>query len=594
MKKLQKIQKTDKEIKREEYEKKRVAIGKMGAFYRSNPHRFAKDYFNVTLYWFQKVLIYSMMKHDHVMFFGTRSIGKTWLTALFCIIRCILFPGTKVVIAAGTRKQAGEVLDKIVDDFMKNYDWGSDNLCNEIEEVKKNSTDHKIIFYNGSWIKAVTSTDNARGERANLLILDEFRMIDLLILKTVLKKFLGTPRMPLFLKKKEYKNNKKYKEVNKEIYMSSAWYVTHWSYKKAVGFYKNMIRGASYFICALPYQLPIKEGLLLPESVIDEMSEPDFDQTTFDIEMGCIFYGNTNGTFFKNEDITKNRILLNALPRFDKIMIDPSLVPRLEDNERRILSVDVALLASKKNKDNDATSIQINRALFKNGHYIANLVFIENHEGLLAQDLAKYVIKYYYEYNCTDIVLDMAGVGQTIYDLITDDYLDEETGKLYEGLSCCNDESMAERCKKEDAKKAVWSIKANPSFNNDICIQLRGGLQTGNIKLLADDFKAQLYLSKSKGYSKLSPSEQSKMLLPYKQTTLMLHELISLKSEVNGSKIKVKEVSGMRKDRYSSLAYNYFVMREIDKKLRPEHEDNTSFDDLPFRTPDLGETEYFY
>lgn len=588
--------KTDKEIKQEEYAKKRVAVGRLGAFYRSNPHRLAKDYLNVSLFWFQKVLIYAMMKHDHFMFFGTRSIGKTWLTALFCVIRCILFPGTKVVIAAGTKRQAGEVLDKIVDDFMKNYDWGSNNLRKEILDVQKNSTDHKISFHNGSWIKAVTSTDNARGERANLLILDEFRMIDESILKTVLKKFLGTPRMPLFLNKKEYKNNIKYKEVNKEIYMSSAWYVTHWSYKKAIGFFKNMYKGASYFICGLPYQLPIREGLLLPNAVIDEMSEPDFDQTTFDIEMGCMFYGDANGSFFKNEDITKNRTLFNALPSIEKILAEPTLVPRLEDNERRILSVDVALLASKKNKDNDASSIQINRAQLKNGHYIANLVFLENHEGLLAQDLAKIVIRYFYEYNCTDIVLDMAGVGQSIYDLITDDYFDEETGKLYEGVSCCNDKDMAERCKKENAQEVVWSVKANPAFNNDICIKLRGGLQTGNIKLLAEDFKAQLYLSnKTKGYSKLSPSEQSKLLIPFKQTTLMLHELISLKSEVvNGNRIKVKETSGMRKDRYSSLAYNYYIMREIDKQLKPEREDNTDYEDLPFRQPSIGESDYYY
>lgn len=128
------------------------------------------------------------------MFIAARSLGKTWLTALFCVIRAILYPGTKIVIASGTKKQANEVLEKIRDDFCMNYDWGSSNLNAEIKEVKISANEGLISFHNGSWIKTVTSSDNARGGRANLLILDEFRMIPKDILDAVLRKFMGNSR----------------------------------------------------------------------------------------------------------------------------------------------------------------------------------------------------------------------------------------------------------------------------------------------------------------------------------------------------------------------------------------------------------------
>lgn len=76
------------------------------SFYRHNPHRFAKDYLHVELKLFQKILLVMMNMCNVVAFIGSRGIGKTYLSALFCTIRCILYPGTKICVASGTRGQA--------------------------------------------------------------------------------------------------------------------------------------------------------------------------------------------------------------------------------------------------------------------------------------------------------------------------------------------------------------------------------------------------------------------------------------------------------------------------------------------------------
>ena len=350
--------KSEKQLANEKSKRIMEGIAIWASFYRSNPQRFAKDYLNIHLKLFQKILLYAMMLNNYFMYIAARGQGKTYLTALFCVIRCILFPKTKICVASATRSQANEVLSKITDDFVKNYGWGSENLKREISYCTVGTNKAVIEFYNGSWIKVVTAADSGRGSRANILVVDEFRMVDLNTINTVLKRFLTAPRQPNYL------NNPKYShllERNKEMYMSSAWMKSHWSFEKAKAYTVNLLDDTKkYFICGLPYQISIKEGLLSKEQIQDEMSESDFDEMKFSMEMESLFYGDTDGAFFTFDDVSQRRKLKTPLYPPSLVRTNRNLkIPDLVINERRILSVDIALMASKKNK-NDASSIIIN------------------------------------------------------------------------------------------------------------------------------------------------------------------------------------------------------------------------------------------
>lgn len=106
------------------------------------------------------------------MFLAARGLSKTYTTAVFCVVRAILFPGTQIVVASKTLKQAKEVLKKITNELMPN----SANLRLEIDAVVINSGDAHISFRNGSNITVTTATDTARGARCHILIIDEFRL----------------------------------------------------------------------------------------------------------------------------------------------------------------------------------------------------------------------------------------------------------------------------------------------------------------------------------------------------------------------------------------------------------------------------------
>ena len=563
--------KTQTEIEKDKQQKIMETIAWKAGYYRANPHRYVSEVLGLSLKWFQQILLWCMMHYNFVMYLAARGQGKTYLTALFCCVRCILFPGTKIVVSSGTLKQANEVLLKIQDDFMKQ----SSILRSEIEKCNIGQNDASIYFKNGSWIKTRTSSENSRSARANCIVVDEFRMVDETVINTVLRKFLTSPRQPKYLRKPEYAH---LQERNKEIYMSSAYFKSSWAYKKAQSYTLNFFDDTKkYFICGLPYQVSIREGLLSRSQLEDEMSEADYNELVQQMEMECLWFGDTDGSLFKFDELTARRRLRKAFPPLS-FCNDKITIPKLTATGKRILSIDVALMKSTKKKKNDASAIYINDLIQVNDTaYQSNFVYGETFEGLKTDELGMIVMKYFYEYQCTDLVLDTNGIGLGVYDFITKDQVCQENGKRYQAMTCINDKDMAERCKVRDANKVVWSVKANANFNNEICVLLRNGIQNGKINFLISEQDADSSLKETyKGYFKMSPTEQAKLKMSYVQTTFAVYELIKLDHEVKNGNIKVKEVEGMRKDRYSSIAYSYWCACQLELKLKPKTQDTQS------------------
>ena len=555
-----------------------------GAFYRNNPDKFASDYLHLRLKKFQKILLVMMFWSNVFVFIACRGIGKTFLSAIYCVTRCILYPGTKVCIASGTRGQAINVLEKIMFELKP----ASPELCAEIDEKqsKVNGTNAQIVFYNTSVIKVVTASDSARGNRCHVLLLDEYRLISKDTIDTVLRKFLTLRRMPRYEDLTEEQRKIEYaKEKNLTLYLSSAYWKDHWSYTKCVDTLRAMIDPSRHqFVCGFPYQLSIAEGLLDPETVADEMSEQGFSDIKFSMEMCAMFYGSDEGAFFDFDTISKNRrIKYPMLP--DKISSKISgsqniKITLKQPGEKRILSADIALMSSKKHS-NDASAIFINQMVpTKAGRYTNNIVYPDSDEGLRTEEQALIIRRLFEEYNCDYIVLDTNGLGLGVYDCLARDLTDPETGEVYPALSCCNNTEMAMRCTSPSAEKVIWSIKASAQFNSDCAFLLREGFRSGRIRLLENEYDAEKYLSELKGYSSLTPSERMKFQLPYIHTTLLIDELVKLQHEESGGKVKIYERSGMRKDRYSSLAYNYYVATQLENKLSKRYSVNSQVSDM--------------
>lgn len=462
------------------------------------------------------------------------------------------------------------VLEKIILELKPN----SPELAAEIDdkETKINGTNAQIVFKNSSYIKVVTASDSARGNRANLLLLDEFRMISKDVIDTILRKFLTLKRMPRYDELSKAERKAEYaKEKNKTMYLSSAYFVDHWSYLKCTDTCKFMLNEKRQFVCGLPYQLSVSEGLLDADTVADEMAETDFNEIKFEMEYEALWYGNADGSFFDYNSISKNRkIKYPMLPDKLAAKVNNSALLKIQNKQNgeiRILSADIALMSSKKN-NNDATAIFINQMMpTKAGRYTSNIVYADACEGMRTDDQALFIRKLYDEYSCDYLVLDTNGLGLGVYDCLAREIVDHDTGEIYPALSCCNNQEMASRCTVIGADKVIWAIKATAQFNSDCAFLLREAFRSGRIRLLSTEYDAEEYLGEIRGYGSLSASERMQLQLPYIHTTLLIDELTKLQHEESGGKIKIFEKGGMRKDRYSSLSYNYYVATQIENKM---------------------------
>lgn len=563
---------TESQVKQDKADRIMNGVNVWAAFYRANPHRFARDYLNLKLDRFQQIILCMMFRFSNVVYLASRGGGKSFLIAIFCVIHCILYPETRICLASKTRKQATEIIDKIREILMPR----SANLRLEIEEVQVNQANAFVSFRNDSRIVVVTAADSARHNRATVLVVDEFRMVDKNIIDTVLRKFLTSQRHPAFLDKPEYKDYPK--EQTKELYASSCWYESHWSYELVRSYVVNMIRGRSYFCCAMPYQLAIKEGRLDKTKVEDEMSETTFNAITFQMEMEALFFGQSSGGLYNFDEIDRNRVIKYPFyPKFaghklaDKRLYIPAKMP----GEVRVLSADIALMSSAKNK-NDATSIFINQMLpTSNNRFINNIVYADNNEGLRTDAQALAIRKLFEDYDCDYLVLDTKGLGLGVSDALMADIYDQDRGVTYGALSCCNNDELAKRCLVPDAPKVIWSVQGTQEFNSQCALGLREALKQGSVRLLTSEFAAEDSLGELRGYDNLSPADALNLKLPYIHTSLLINELIKLEYEVRNNVIRVKEKAGMRKDRYSSLSYNIHVAKIIERDLQVQKSKKT-------------------
>jgi hypothetical protein len=373
-----------------------------------------------------------------------------------------------------------------------------------------------------------------------------------------------------------------YEEPNTEIYLSSMWQKSHWSWNRFLTFNDAMLKGRPYFTCALPYQLGIKERILLKDRILNEMKEADFNEQQFKMEMETIPFGESERAFFKFADL--NACRSNQLPT-----IPPTSQQFLENidkkknheflrkknrNQMRVLSMDVAIMASTTKKHNDATVFTVTTCTPQGTEYAKTVDYIESIEGVLIQEHALRAKRLFYDLECDYFVVDSNGVGQPVYDLCTEAIFDFERSVQYPAWTCCNnDEELLLRCKDPEAIPVMFPIKvagANATqTNHEMALYVKGQIQSRRLKLLISEAEASELLMKMPEYRKMSAEEQIAIRTPYIQTTFLINEMINLESEIRSGFIKLIEPTRKaRKDRYSSLAYGLYFIKQKEQDLK--------------------------
>ncbi len=150
---------------------------------------------------FQRVMLHMMWTKKFPMVLACRGAGKTFMLAIYCLIKCLLIPGTRIVVVSGGFRQAKFVF-QYIDELIKNspilqeavrkYHPGNDFGV-------KYATDK--VYLKVGWNTDITGIpigdgSKVRGLRATTLICDEVASIEDKVFDTAIGPFLSVQADP--------------------------------------------------------------------------------------------------------------------------------------------------------------------------------------------------------------------------------------------------------------------------------------------------------------------------------------------------------------------------------------------------------------
>lgn len=529
-------------------------------FYRHNIHRFAEHYLGLKLYPYQRMMLYELGNADESMCIAARASAKSYVIAIFACSEAILRPKSQIVIASGTLKQAKLIVsEKIEKELMP----ASPNLRAEIKYIKTRGDDIEVMFKNESSIVVVVGNDNARGYRSTILILEECRMIKKFIIDSVLSKFQHVRNAP-------YKDRPEYQDIepeeSKTIYISSAWYRSHWMWRSIKDIAMQVAHGnMRYSLLAFDYVLTLFHKIKTRNQLIKDKRRDD--PTTWLIESENIMVGENENAYFDYEMLAAAQTIKQPpiYPRKDNYSpVKKGDILKHQEGEVRILSCDMAFV-DKKNNDNSIFSIlRLIPEYFDNGsmYYQKHVVYMEHIHGGDTMEQARRIKTIFFDTDCDYIVLDMRNGGSAIYDMLARPTYDESSQTEMPAFKCMNDENTANRVRVDGAIDVLFAVNATAKINSEIAQITRREFMEHRMYLLAQyDIAIDEILPKVKGYSDaIELDTQMFYEGPYIETRALINEMINLTYDrmPDTGIIRIAEQGNNTKDRYTSVSYGIY------------------------------------
>lgn len=569
-------------------------------YFRENPARFAVDYLGIQkLTIWQRIILHWMFKSDEFLWIASRGIGKTFLIWLYCIIRCILYPGTKIVYTSITQAAAVAYMLEKVGELCNNYP----NVAAEIANIDKGSKNPGVFFHNGSSVLIRPPSNNALGARANCIVIDEYRYVNNDVIEKVFKKFLTSPRQPYFMELTDDNGNKLYpdypKEQNIEIYISSQAPTYEPAYSRFVNAIKNMINKNNPFrttaICT-PYYLGVKDGIITRERIIKELREEGADMSVFALEYECIPYGTSDKSYFTNEMFARNRTITDIFIPMDAqsyarysgdLTKNPFYKPKIP-GEIRLLGVDTAL------SGNNANSIVIclrlipteNKNVKKidatkpDKYFEKHVVYIKNiNESLDPEYQAMIIKRIFYLFEADYIAIDTHGASlSVIYEMVKTTY-DRDYDIQYKAFDSINDQKTSEKCKVDPKDRQVVMFNINVAGGSAQDIQheyntyTRSELVMNRIKFPAMRSEGETHLREKYNYDKQDAVTQAEWISVFLQCDALIAEAVNLERVItSNSDTRVilsipKRSTIKRRDRIIALQYALYYAQKLETEM---------------------------
>ena len=164
-------------------------------FLRNNIPFTCELFLGVKLFPFQAMAIKGMMISDYSMFVFSRGMSKTYSTAVYVLLECLLNPSANIGVIAGTFRQSKMIFQKMEDILGK----PEAKLAKDCGVKITKGTDQWTMKIGGSRATALplANGERLRGFRFNRIVLDEFLTIPEKIFNEVILPFLGVIENPV-------------------------------------------------------------------------------------------------------------------------------------------------------------------------------------------------------------------------------------------------------------------------------------------------------------------------------------------------------------------------------------------------------------
>jgi len=155
-----------------------------------------KHILNIHILPSQALMLCEMWNRKFPMLIATRGFGKSFILALYSIIRALILPKRKIVIVGAAFRQS-----KVLFEYMEVI-WNNAPLLRDIcdsESGPRRDVDRCVMRINNSRVTCLPLGDGQkiRGQRANDIISDEFASIPRDIFETVVAGFAAVSSDPI-------------------------------------------------------------------------------------------------------------------------------------------------------------------------------------------------------------------------------------------------------------------------------------------------------------------------------------------------------------------------------------------------------------
>ena len=557
--------------------------------YRRNLDIFTEDFLEIPLKFFQKQLLLGLAENEVEDVMASRGLSKSFMVFIFATDMALLYSNQEILITSFTLNQSNNIIEEKIDKELSNPKSGISPILRQLRidgwmEIKKDqNTGAKYIeFGNGSKIFAVNCGDSCRGKRSTIVITDECVLI---------KKKDYQEIVEPTLRPRQFKGRPSdYKEETKQIFLSSAKTKTNWMWRHlrtcVNEHYKNKRIKHGFF--AGDIFTAVASGIQSPNQYIQRKKITD--DMSFEQEYLNIFLGSNENSLFKYEDFDRNRTLENPFyPREPYEVLDGVKNTYNFENEDwiRILVCDIAVATGNENDNTVYIFLAINK---KTGQRRLENIITKN--GLNSITQVMYMKRWFYEYKATYFMQDTKGIGNTIFDLLTVETYDNETGEIYPAWTVCKDKALqitsdtvmtdkVTRTLDSNAVEVVIPYAGTSELNSQMHLLLRKTLRDEKIDLLKDDGEMKAIIEEKDPKFILKSSEEKALtMLPFLETRYTINEAISLEVKfLDSGFLKVQEEKRTdTKDRYMTLAMANFLAEKIYNKYNNDSYEEEDID----------------